>query len=92
MIQGTLAVAHGTLSGECKYSMGIYLLFRQLSRIRQLSLFLFLFIILFRNVLFHIVTQRGPLSGKRTNVSGLLLVHPWAFTTILTMGRLLSIP
>ena len=31
MLHGTLVVPHGTLSGECKYPMGIYSLFRQLS-------------------------------------------------------------
>jgi hypothetical protein len=32
------------------------------------------------------------LSGKRTNVPGLLLIPRWYFTTILTMGRLFSTP
>ena len=73
MAHGTLVVPHGTLSGECKYSMGIYSLFRQLS----MSFFL-------------IVTRRGLLT--RANAPGQLRVPPWAFTTILTKGRLFGTP
>ena len=69
-------MAHGTLVVPYGTFSG------ELSMISQLLLFLF--VILFINW--------GSLSGKRTNVPDLLVVLPWAITTILTMGCLFSTP
>ena len=62
MTHGTLVVPHGTLSGECKYSMGIYSLFRQL--------LLFLFIILVRNVLCSHSYPDGSIKWKMDKCTG----------------------